>query len=101
MKLSDAFSRPLFCYYYRNGSLIAETALSIKPFANRSVSPADIKEQIMDKTTILLNESKPFKCLSRMTKGYEKRTFADIKNGTSQETVYHILYVLTIHVYHI
>lgn len=84
MKLSDAFSRPLFCYYYRNGSLIAETVLSIKPFANRSVSPVDIKEQIVDKTTILLTGSKPFKGLSQMTKGYDKIIFADIKNGTSQ-----------------
>lgn len=82
--LSDAYSRTLLCYYYREGSLIADTGLSLKPFANRSVTPANITQQIIEKTIILLEGNTSFKGLPPMTKGYENRTFADIVNGRYQ-----------------
>ncbi|VDI25155.1 Hypothetical predicted protein [Mytilus galloprovincialis] len=68
----------------RKGSLIAETDVSLKPFANKSVTPANITQQIIDKTRLLFTRNEWFEGLPPMTKGSNKTTLADIENGMKQ-----------------
>lgn len=58
-----------------------DTDISLKPFANKSVTPFTIQRQIIGKTKKLFEKKQPFNGLPTMTKEYENKTFADIEQG--------------------